>query len=296
MRIGHRTRAAGILGAAAWFALTAHASAQMGPGAPMGGPGGQNRPGLPYGQRTAPRNYLPEMKSVVEDAAKRYQAKIVLDPSAFVAAAPKAVTDARTIDEAMGELAKQIRGGSWRKVYLNQVQANVTPAPEKLVEAVRALDRIEASGIVLENPATKRATAYMKNYPISDTFKDDLAAQQFSTTPVYVLYGGTTDTSGKPDIDRFLDLQRQQLDMMLRMDPETMAQAMQQGLNMFMSADPQTRQQLMSTMMRSGMQMFMNMPPEQRNALIQEAMRNAQGVFGGGGPGGPGGRPGGPMR
>jgi hypothetical protein len=229
------------------------------------------------------------MKGVVDDAAKRFQIKIVLDPSAFVAAAPKAVSDAKTADEAMDLLAKQIRGGSWRKVYLNQVQANVAPAPEKLVEAVRTLDRVEASGIVLENPATKRATAYMKNYPVSESFKDDLAAQQFSTQPVYVLYGGAGDASGKPDIDRFMDLQRQQLDMMLRMDPDTMAQAMQQGMNLFMSADPQTRSQIMGTMMRSGMQMFMNMPPEQRNALIQEAMRNAQGMFGGMGPGGPGG-------
>lgn len=281
MRISFHAMTAGLVGAAAWLSLAAPANAQYGAagqGGPGVGQGGQNRQGAGYGQRMAPKNYLTELKAVADDVAKRHQVKIVVDPSAFVAATPKLASDATTIELSMGSLAKQVRGGAWRRVYLNQVQANVTPAPEKLVDAVRALDRVEQSGIILENPATKRATAYMKNYPISPSFKDDLAAQQFSTTPVYVLYGGATETGAKPDMDKFMDLQRQQMDMMLRMDPDTLSQAMQQGMNMFMNADPQTRSQLMSTMMRSGMQMFMNMPAEQRNALIQDAMRNAQGI------------------
>ncbi len=298
MRTRYHAMTAGLLGAAAWLSLAVPATAQFGGTGQGYGPAGQNRQGYgpagqngqggQMGQRQPPKNYLAELKTVADDVAKRYQVKIVVDPAAFVAATPKIASNATTIETAMDSLAKQVRGGTWRRAYLNQTQANTVPAPEKLVDVVRALDRVEQSGIILENPATKRATAYMKNYAVSSTFKDDLAAQSFNTAPVYVLYAAA-EAGGTPDMDRFMDLQRQQMDMMMRMDPDSMARAMQNSMNMFMSADPQTRQQFMGNMMRSGMQMFMNMPAEQRNALMQEAMRNAQQMFGGqGGQGQPG--------
>lgn len=244
--------------------------------------GNQNRP--------ARTNYAAELKAIVAALADQHQVKITLDPTLFIAAKPQAPKGAR-IEEALDDLVAKVKGISWRRVYLKQTEANTTPDPARLVEAVRGLDALQHAGLVIENVAGQKASMFVKGFPVPPTFKDELEAQQFSSKAIYVVYGGG-GTAGD-NAARYMDLQRQSMEMMLQMDPQQLQQAMANGMQMFMNLDPATRSQVMGNMVRSGMQMFMNMSPDQRQGLIQEVMKNMGGMFGQGGPGG-GGGPGGP--
>lgn len=230
-------------------------------------------------RRPAPKNYLEDLKAITDALAKRMKARITVDPLLFVAAPPKVPAETATIDEAMTALAGQIKGAAWRKVYLSTAAGLIPPA-DRLAASVRALDLLDQSGIVLENPVTNRATTYVKNYPIPQNFADALAAQQFTTDPIYVLYN--TNPNAAPNItpeDRFLQLQREQMNMMMQMSPDQMANAMQQGMQLYMNLDPQTRAQFMGQMMQAGMQMWQNMSPEMRQEMFSQMGQ----MFGGGG-------------
>jgi len=256
-------------------ALAPGAWAQFAPGpAPGFRPGMQQRP-LP------PRNYWKEFKGYADDVATKFQAKVVVDPTLFVSAKPGPATG-DTVEAALNSLVAQVKNCAWRRVYL---KSGSTPSPDRLAAAVRALETIEESGLVLENPASKRATSFLKGFPVSPSFTEDLAAQQFATTPVYVIFSTAPGVDASKSLeDRYMDLQRQQLEMLMQMSPDQLQAAMTRGMQMWQNLDPATRTQMMGQMMRAGMQMFMNMPPEQRQQLMQEVFQSMQGTFGPGGP------------
>jgi hypothetical protein len=165
----------------------------------------------------------------------------------------------------------------------------VVPSAERLVDSVRALDKVEQSGIVLENPATHKATTYLKDWSVTPTFKDDLASGQFNGTPIYVLYSLKAN-GGKSAAEELADMQKRSMDLMMSMDPDQMAAAMDQGVQMFMNMDPEMRGRFLGMQMQAGMKMFQNMNPDQRNQLMGQIMQSVQ-QNGGGLFGGPGGTP-----
>lgn len=259
----------------AWSALATSvliaavpAAAQLG-GGQGSSPGQLNRGGNRLQQRPRPKNYLTELKAIADAFAKKSNVRIVVDPALLVSGNPSTPADGLAVDKALDLWTGAIRNSAWRKVYLKASQATVLPPADKLAASVRTLDQLEHSGLVLENPTTKKVTTYVKNYDLSPTFADDLQAGQFAPAPVYVLYATNPSVDSMPAEERFADLQRQQMAMMMQMTPDELTQAMSNSMQMFMNMDPQVRQQMMGTMMKAGMQMFMNMPADQRNQLLQ---------------------------
>jgi hypothetical protein len=252
-------------------------------------PAGGNR-GAQAARRPAPRNYLPELKKTAAAVGTEYSVNVVVDPYLFVATMPTAPDKGITVEKAMDALTHAATQLSWRRVYLAKSQAGVIPPPEKLVDTVRALDKVEQTGLVLENPATQKASTLMKDWNVTQTFKEELASAQFSGTPIYVLYSQKPG-GGKPPMEELADMQRRSMEMMMSMDPDQMATAMDQGIQMFMNMDPDTRTRFMGMQMQAGMKMLQNMSPDQRNQLMQSAMQSFQqsGGFPGGAPPGGGG-------
>jgi len=298
-RVETRSVVSLLLVAGSLFALGLSAAAQVNPNPrnPTRNPGayGQNRRAFDN-RRAAPRSFLNELRALIDTLEKRYAVKIVVDPALVVTSKPSAPSETLDVDGALTSVTGQLRhNAAWRRVYLSQAQASNPPSPEKLADAVRGLDRIEQTGLVMENPSNKRVTTFVR-FNIPANFAEELEAQQFSTEPIYVLYNTTALTSvgaGKSLQERFADLQAQQMEMMMQMSPEEAAQAMEQGMQMWMKMDPQTRAQFMGTMMRAGMQMWSSMPPQMRQELMGDMIRFGQMMmmnpFDG-----PGGRPQGP--
>ncbi len=233
-------------------------------------------------RRPVPKNYFADLKIITDTLAAKNNVKIVLDPSIFVAVKPTAPVDNSALATSLDALISQLKKVSWRRVYLTQVQASSLPPPDKLAASVRTLDQIEQAGLILENPLTRRATSYMKEFAVPANFGEALQAQQFSTDGVIVIY----NTIGGPDAsksmeDRFFDLQKQQMDMMMQMDPDQLGQALSRGMELWNQMDPTTRSAFMGQMMRAGMQMFNNMSPEQKQQMMQDAMQMFGGLGGG---------------
>jgi len=222
--------------------------------------------------RQQAENFAPDVKAIADDAAKRYSATIVVDPGLFVPTKPVPLPNDWTLAQTMDGLAKMARGLTWRRIYMAQPQANqpaVIPPAEKLVDSVRALDKVENSGIVLENPATHQATTYVKNWAVTATFSNDLTTSQFSNTPIYVLYSPVP--TGLAAKQRLLDLTRESMSMMMGLNQDDLNDIVNQQMQMFMSLDPTTRAEFMGMQMRAGMAMMQSMPPDQMQALIQQA-------------------------
>lgn len=250
---------------------------------------GQARP-RPLGRRAMQKNYVKELQQLAADLSRRYQVKIVVDPALMVTAPPKAPSESATIHAAMDSLARQIKNAAWKRLYLNQAQAASPPPAAKLAAAVRVLDMLEQNALVLEDPRSQTATSFVKNFRVPENFGEALAAQQFSPNAIYVLYStlpvqGADEGSSRSLQEQMLDLQHRQMELMLQMDPDMMAQTMAQGMQMWQNLDPQTRGRFLAMMMRAGMQMWQNMPPEQR----QQMMQSIHEIFqqGLGNPGGP---------
>src|SRR5262245_37475199 len=53
-----------------------------------------NRPTNQLNRRPAPKNYSAELKALVDTLAKKYEARIVVDPAIFVATKPSPPADA----------------------------------------------------------------------------------------------------------------------------------------------------------------------------------------------------------
>ncbi|NUQ70508.1 MAG: hypothetical protein HUU17_06760 [Chthonomonadales bacterium] len=232
-----------------------------------GSAGQQKRP-------EAPKSYRAEFGVVAESLANTYNVRLIVDPGLFIASPPTPPKEARSIEEALNMLLKGVTNSAWRRAYLGQAESSAGPNPARLAAMVRAIDSLETGGLVLENPTTRRAVSYQKNMPVLQGFHEELKSLKFDPVPIYVVYSTLGGGEGGSAQDRFLDLQRQQMELMMQMDPDTLASAMAQGMQMWMSLDPASRSRMLGTMMQAGTQMFMQMDPRTRTELVGGMMRS----------------------
>jgi len=221
-----------------------------------------------------PKSYTADFVAVADTVGKAHGIKIVVDPGLFVAAPPAEPKQAASAEAAVNSLVAPVKNCAWRKVYMMRNEASSGIPAGRLAAMVRAIDILETGGLVLENPATRRAVSLQKNMPVLPGFADELKSLRFDPAPVYVVYSTLGAGSGGSAQDKFLDLQRQQLELMMQMDADTLAGSMAQAMQMLSSLDPQTRTQLFGTMMRAGTQMFMQMDPQARTEMIGGMMRS----------------------
>lgn len=237
------------------------------------------------------RNFNAELKTLGDQIGTAFHVKVLVDPAIFVAAQPATPANSQTVEAAMTAVSTAVKNTAWRRVYLLKTDAAAIQAPAKIAAAMRALDLISHTGLVVEDTATRRATWLGKNINVGPELSQNLTEQQYSSEPLYVIYSTSADTGTGTPQERMLDLQRQQMDLMMRMDPDQMSSAMAAGMQMYMNLDPATRSQFMGNMIRSGIQMWGNMPADQRQQMMGEIMGQIGPMFGGGGQGGAGGGP-----
>lgn len=236
---------------------------------------GANRRAEAGTRSQAPRSYTAEMTAAAEAVGKAFEVKVVVDPALFVPAPPAEPKEAQSADAAVNALVAGLKNAAWRKVYLTQSEASAGIPAARLAAMVRAVDVLETGGLVLENPATRRAISLQKNMPILPGFAEELRSLRFNPAPVYVIYSTLGGGAGGSAEEKFLDLQRQQLELMMQMDPDALAETFAKGMQMWASLDPQTRSRMMANMMQAGTQMFMQMAPAARAELVGTMMRSS---------------------
>src|SRR5690242_1100689 len=101
------------------FCLSIPSGAQLGSLPGTQNQGGQvNRLNNRQQARPQKKNYLADLRTILDAIAKAHDDKVVVDPNLFVAAPPKAPGDGLGVDQALDQLQAAIKGSSWRKVYL----------------------------------------------------------------------------------------------------------------------------------------------------------------------------------
>ena len=127
--------------------------------------------------------------------------------------------------------------------------------------------------IVADAQNQKISTLKKDNAPISD-LNTELTAQKLDKTPVIVLYFSSKNVTdlalGQPAANKLGDIQRQQMQLMLQMDPNQIANATKNSMSMMMNLDPNTRVQMMVGTATGFIQMMQSLPPDQRRQFFTD--------------------------
>ena len=202
--------------------------------------------------------YTQEMHVQVDLLAKRYKVKILIDPALTATLKPDPSNSSYSLTQALDRLTTLIKGATWRRVYLPTAQTDLLATPEKLFRFVRALDQMEQSALIVENPATSRAHYFLPHSALAPGFQESLKARNFGSNPIYVVYNAQL---------HFAEWVRQSAETMSQMSSPEIAAQMNQALQSLMSLDPQARGQFFSNMMAASMQMWKGMTPDQRREV-----------------------------
>jgi hypothetical protein len=230
-----------------------------------------------------------DVRQVLADIAQRFRLQVVIDPLLQGRVnPPRQATDAQA---ALDAITRQITGLTWRKVYLRADME--LPAPETLVNWVRAIVNMEAQGLIVSDATGNRITSFVRNVTVSPDFEQQLdqMVPAFKTRPVYVVFypqpmvaqQRAGQRQGQVRAEDLVALEQQRMQLFMQLPPEERQRAIRMGVQMFMNLDPSIRMQ----MMQEGMRWFMNMSPEERRMLIEQGMQMYQQMFGGGAPQGP---------
>lgn len=209
----------------------------------------------------AVRSHHNEFVNIVKSIAGFFKAKVLVEPAIFAANPPKEPAGADNIDAALTALVKDQKDVAYRTVYLKKADPTKQVSVEKIAASLRALDLLDQSEMVVANSGKSKALSVKKEETIDPaTIKD--------VDPVYVIYYSPPDINaigaGKAMQDRYMDLQRQSLQMMLQMDQSQMSDMMMQGMKLWMNLDPSTRSQFMVSMIKGGMQMMNSFTQDQK--------------------------------
>jgi hypothetical protein len=195
--------------------------------------------------------FLRALKAVTAALADRYAAVFAVDPALFVAVPPETPDADLPIEQALEVLVTPLAGAVWRRIHLPEAQIRElrrAHVVEKLATAVRTLEGLECGDMVLEDAEKRRNTLYRRHAAAAEG-----EPAEPGTRPVYLLYSTAPAARGHTLGERFADLQRQQMALMLQMGPDAMAGAMAHLLQAYEAADSATRTRLLGLPVTAGL-------------------------------------------
>jgi hypothetical protein len=213
-----------------------------GPQAPMGG------------QRTgeAPRppvvpNHLSELREAARTLSRRYGAPFLVDPEIYLTSHPRLPEPELAADGAGAALSGSVHGVAFRALYL----------PKSVRDDLEHFDVARLAAGVRELTTAPPVTSLFEDGagpPL--LLRGDLRKPQeidaelersgFSRQLVYLFYSTTPSGRGATYVERLADLQRQQMRLLLKMNPDQLSGLMEQQLQTYQAADPQTRNSILS--------------------------------------------------
>jgi hypothetical protein len=204
--------------------------------------------------------------------AHRHEVMVLVDPAIEPAAVPRAPAAAASAAEAVAALAGSLKEVAWREAYLPRERAAAL-TPARIAAAARALDRLEPAALAVETLADGRALLFQRERAAADPIAAAVHAGRLGDRPVYLLYSTTAAADGRAAAEQLVDLQRQQLDLMLRVPPEQLPNPALQGMQLFSALPPAAQQQYAERLLAAGDQLWEGTPPARRRELVQAAQQ-----------------------
>lgn len=224
-----------------------------------------------------------EIQRVAQTLSERTHRSVLLDGSVQPALPVTATGTAKTLEEALDQLTRPL-GLAWKKVYVAKGPAPVNG--ERIASLVESIKGVPAAGVVVEDPAARQVTLYLRNLPAAADLEAQIRTAWPFLEPVYLL-SDPRPAAKKPDEkerarpappDRFANLERERMELLLKMSPEERAKATQRAMNMLLQIDPDAMQEMMRSGMQAWVQTMQQMTPEQRQQWMQMSLRMFQSI------------------
>jgi hypothetical protein len=202
-----------------------------------------NTPAAPVG-----RNYLPELRSAAAVASRKYSCNVLVDPTIFLSTQPD-VKSPNSIIEALDGLTSSRAEVSWRAVYLPLGTDLKDILAGDLARIVRWIEFRERGKVIVRRRDSVTTMETDRQAPLDlRAMFQELGLRE---KPVYLLYS-PAGRAGSVE-EQFAALQRDQMERMLQMTPDQLGTAMEQAGQLYLSADPSSRDRMMGLPVMAGM-------------------------------------------
>jgi hypothetical protein len=224
-----------------------------------------------------------EMQRVAQSLTERTHRNVLLDGTVKKSLPVTFSGSAQTVEEALDRLTKPL-GLTWKKVYV--MKSSRPASGERIAELVETVKEVAAPGLVIEDPRTKQVTLYLRDLPAAPDLEAQIHAAWPFLEPVYLL-SDPKAAEKKPEArekpkpaspEQFAQMERERMDMFLKMSPDDRSKAMQQAMGMVMQSDPAAMQEMMRSGMQAWMQTMQQMTPEQRQQMMTMSMQMMQSI------------------
>ena len=185
------------------------------------------------------------------------------------------------MEEALDLLTKPL-GLTWKKVY---VMKSSRPANgERIAQLVQTVKEVASPGLVVEDPKSRSVTLYLRDLPAAPDLEAQIHTAWPFLEPVYLISDPKAaekkpEKPEKPKTaspEHFAEMERERMDMFLKMSPDERSKAMQQAMGMVLQTDPAAMQEMMRSGMQAWVQMMQQMTPEQRQQMLTMSVQMMQ--------------------
>jgi hypothetical protein len=222
-----------------------------------------------------------EIQRVAQSLTERTHKSVLLDGSVKGSLPVTASGSARTMEEALEKLTGPL-GLTWKKVYV--LKSSKAASGERIAQLVRTVSGFASPGLVVEDPKSHLVTLYLRDLPAAPDLESQIRTAWPFLEPVYLLSDPKAvekkpEQPEKPKTaspEHFAEMERQRMDMFLKMSPDDRAKAMQQAMSMVLQTDPAAMQEMMRSGMQAWMQTMQQMTPEQRQQFAAMSVQMMQ--------------------
>ena len=220
--------------------------------------------------------------AATDQVVKQSGARILMEKTADVKITAS-VSDV-SVEEALSVICK---AGEleWRRIFI-PADSMLLKNPDTLAATLRLMEGLRFPEMIIEKTSTREQLVHASNRRAVDAIPTSLR-KDMGMVAFYVV---TNDRAAKrakekadSTIEKYSQLQRESMEMFMKMTPEEREQALAAGMVMMQQMDPSFMLEATKAMMKMGPEMmnqiqeqqmkgFMSMPPEDRRAMMRVQM------------------------
>jgi type II secretory pathway component GspD/PulD (secretin) len=235
-----------------------------------------------------------KVKDVLDSLAKQSKEEFVVESSVKGDVASLSLRDV-TLESALTTLAKTAKI-EWRRIYIAP-DSKLLEQPDRLAATVRLMSGLSFPDLVLAGASTNKLGVHFEDKAAVKSAEES-ATKTLGMTSVYLITNdaavATRALSKEKEeknagLDKFNQMQRDQIEMFMKMTPEEREQALMAGINMMDQVSPEYMSAVMQTLMNSDpenlrrmmnkqMDSLMSMSTDQRRSMMKFQMEAAKSI------------------
>lgn len=229
------------------------------------------------------------VREVLESIAKQSKEKIVVE-SSVKGDVKLSLTDSQ-LEPALSAVCKAGKL-EWRKVYLSP-DSKLIEQPDKFASTIRLMSGMSFPDMVLAGSSLNKVGAHLENAKAVSA-AEDAAVKSLGMIRVYLVTNDAAiaaksretdkDKTEKSKVDKYVDMQKDQLDAFMKMSPEEREQAIMASLDLNDQIDPSyvgaamealTRAdpEMLSRRLARQSDMMMTMSTDARRSMIKMGLK-----------------------